>query len=117
VDRGIEQEVIMKRLVVTVAAAALVIGTVQTEAADRQVCLRADHIDHTKVVNTSTVLFYMKDGKVWQNNLPTACNGLALHGFTAIGHEMEFCGGQGINILEVNQACSLGSFTAPSGPT
>jgi hypothetical protein len=105
----------MKVFVLAAAVAGLAIGTAQagTEGTMSRggVCLWSYNVDHTHVVNPSTVLFYMKDGKVWQNNLPTPCNGLKLHGFALIGHEEEFCGSQPISILETHEACALGTFT------
>lgn len=104
----------MKTLILAAAALAIAAGTAQ--AAPDQVCLTSYKIDHTKVVNPSTVLFYMKDGKVWQNDLPVPCSGLEFHGFVMVGHQDEFCGMQGISVVQTHQACSLGRFTPYTAP-
>jgi hypothetical protein len=101
----------------TLILAAAVFGVAAGAAhASDQVCLTSYKIDHTKVVNPSTVLFYMKDGKIWQNDLPVPCPGLEFHGFVMVGHQDEFCGMQGISIIQTNQACSLGRFTPYVAP-
>jgi len=78
----------------------------------KQVCLEAYLIDHTHVVNASTVLFYMRNGKIWQSNLPTPCPGLLMHGFVAKAGYTEICGGaQGITVIQTGEVCQLGPFT------
>jgi hypothetical protein len=112
----------MKSLVLAAAVLGLVAGTAQagTESpatSGGSVCLWSYNIDHTKVVNPSTILFYMKNGKVWQSNLSVPCNGLQFHGFVMVGHEEEFCGGaQSISVLETHETCHLGKFAAYSAP-
>lgn len=109
----------MRSMIVAALAAILLTGSAQAESSaskkspeGRQVCLQAQFIDHTKVVNPRTVLFYMRGGKVWQNNLKTPCNGLTFHGFTVVGHETEICAGQGITVITTHEACALGGFVA-----
>lgn len=85
-------------------------------ASDGPKCLASQFIDHTHVANISTVLFYMKDGKVWQNDLPAPCSGLQFHGFVIHGQESEICGGQGIRLIESGQVCILGRFSAYQAP-
>jgi hypothetical protein len=108
----------MRSMIIAVSAALLLTGSAQAKGTpDRgQVCLQAPLIDHTKVVDPSTVLFYMRDGKVWQNNLPTPCNGLKLHGFTVVGHQTEICARQGITVITTKEVCALGGFVAYARP-
>jgi hypothetical protein len=81
-------------------------------AADGPTCLQSQFIDHTHTVNPSTVLFYMRDGKIWRNDLPQPCPGLNFYGFVVQGHDSEICGGQGINIIKAQTTCTLGkNFT------
>ncbi len=97
--------------------AALSIGAAQAQGMqdpNHRVCLNIDMpgaVDHTKTVDASTILFYMRDGKVWKNTLKAPCPGLAFHGFTYVTHYAELCGNEGINVLVTHQACSLGDFT------
>ena len=97
---------------IVIAAFGLALASAPAVAKAPPVCLVAHMIDHTHVVNPSTVQFVMKDGKVWQSNLHAPCNGLNFHGFEIIGHSDEFCGGQGISVIETHEVCQLGNFTA-----
>ena len=108
----------MKTIAITVLiGGALFSGGMPASAAAGLTCLQSELIDHTHVVNPSTVLFYMKDGKIWQNDLPQPCGGLAFNGFVVRGHQMEICGGQGITVIKTHQACVLGKkFTAYQAP-
>ena len=128
----------MKTLAIGVAVAALSIGALSTGTAGAQsmqspamqsppmqspaagpTCLNIDWpyaVDHTKTVDPSTVLFYMKDGKVWQNNLKSPCPGLSFHGFSYVAHEGEICANGPINVIETHETCSLGKFTAYTAP-
>ena len=123
----------MKAIAIGVAIAALSIGALSIGAAGAQsmqspamqspaagpTCLNIDWpyaVDHTKTVDPSTVLFYMKDGKVWQNNLKSPCPGLSFHGFSYVAHEGEICANGPINVIETHETCSLGKFTAYTAP-
>lgn len=95
------------------------IGSAQagTEAAaPGPACIQSQFVDHTHAVNPSTVLFYMRGGKVFQNDLRGSCSGLAFHGFVVTGHNSEICGGQGITVIETHQVCQLGKFSAYVAP-
>ena len=76
------------------------------------VCLWTYQIDHTHVVNPRTVLFYMKDGHVWRNDLKTPCRGLEFNGFVFVSRSDEICGPEiGIRVIRTGEACSLGEFS------
>lgn len=89
--------------------------------ANPPVCLRLDmpkNIDHTHVVDDRTVLFYMRDGKIWKNTLKSPCPGLLFHGFSFLTHYPEVCSNaQGIQVLVTGQVCSLGEFTPYQAPS
>ncbi len=82
-------------------------------------CLPTRDIDHTHVVDATTVQFVMKNGAVWQNALAAPCPGLKFHGFTFVTHGAdEVCSdGQGIRVLVTQQVCQLGAFTAVPAAT
>lgn len=88
----------------------------QVSAAEAPVCLQSRSIDHTHVVDSKTVLFYMRGGQIWQNDLPAPCTGLNLHGFVVRAGYGEICGGQGVTLLQVQEACMLGKFKPYSAP-
>ncbi len=105
----------------TVAAGAQPAGAPADQS--RPVCIRpfdspTGSIDHTHVVDPQTVLFYMRDGKVWKNSLRSPCRGLMFHGFTFLTHQDEVCSNaQGIQVVETGEVCQLGAFTPYSPPT
>lgn len=102
------------KLIVAVAAFAVLAAGQAFAAGDqnKMVCLQAFKVDHTKTVDASNILFYMKDGKVWKSTLATPCTGIELSGFEMVGHPDEFCGGaQTVKVLTSGVVCKLGNFT------
>ncbi|HTQ14043.1 MAG TPA: hypothetical protein VMH86_09220 [Rhizomicrobium sp.] len=81
-------------------------------------CLQIRDVDHTHVVDATTVEFHMKNGAVWTNKLPAPCPGLKFHGFSYVAHDTdEVCSNsQGIRVLVTDQVCQLGAFTPAGGP-
>lgn len=75
-------------------------------------CVPANMVDHTKVLDQSNILFYMRDGKVWHSHLSPPCVGLRDSGFVMDSHFTEFCGGaQAIHLMKGGATCQLGEFT------
>lgn len=87
-------------------------------ARSKPVCIRSIDIDHTKVPDSRTILFYMKDGKVWKNTLMNDCVGLKFDGFiyspTPPG---DICDNmQTIRVLRLGTVCMMGAFTPYTPP-
>jgi hypothetical protein len=67
---------------VPLAAASLLSGTLlaptfaEEKLLDAEQCIRMTSIDHTRVVDESNILFYMKGGEIYLNRLPHRCPGL-----------------------------------------
>ena len=108
---------------IAAALAGLMIATTAASAAgdDRTApksqCLWAYMIDHTTYVKPNTLLFHMKNGKIYQNALATPCNGLAFHGFVYVVHADTVCGNaQSIRVLETHEVCQLGAFAPYEKP-
>ncbi|MEI9888986.1 MAG: hypothetical protein WDN08_21290 [Rhizomicrobium sp.] len=80
-------------------------------ADDPPICLQIRAIDRTTVVNPKTILFRMKDGKVYRNAMRTACLGLKFHGFVYRLNTDEICGSESIRVLNTDEVCTLGKFT------
>lgn len=108
-----------KPLAAAAGAAALLAATAAfaqgagpgTTTGGNHVCLWTYQIDHTHVVDPQTVMFYMKDGHVWRNDLKTPCPGLQFHGFSYVTRSDQICGPEiGIRIIRTGQACVLGDF-------
>ena len=112
----------MKMLVVTgflaaVTALPALAQNTPTPVTPRQICIRpfdtpTGSIDRTKVVDPQTVLFYMRDGKIWKNTLRGPCRGLEFHGFSFVTHYDELCSNAAaIQVIETGQVCQFGYFT------
>lgn len=106
----------MKTLVIAIAIMGLATGSAQTATPAVPNCLATHSIDHTKVVNTSTVLFYMRGGTTWQNTLSAPCSGLTAHSFSLIGRNQQLCAkARGISVTATHQLCQLGNFSVYTG--
>ena len=86
---------------------------------NKVVCLQTYLIDHTQVVDDSTILFYMRGREVWKNSLPHQCFGLRMSGgFQYETSINEICSNlQTIRVIEqgggprFGSTCMLGVFT------
>lgn len=82
------------------------------------ICLDPTFIDHTQIVDDSTILFHMRGGKIWKNTLASRCFGLKMQG----GFAYEVQGGticsnmQTIRVLNQGSICALGEFTPYTPP-
>lgn len=75
-------------------------------------CLVVYQIDHTEIVDRSTILFHMKDGKVWKNTLQAPCVTLPGEGFIYEPKYDEVCDNiEHIRVLRTREVCLLGIFT------
>ena len=109
---------------IVLAAAALAFSAVSANAGmdvsagGHGVCLYPHEVDHTQVVDASTVLFHMKDGKIWKNTLKGPCPGLKFHGFAYVSNDVdEICSNaMPISVIESGEVCSLGAFTPYTPP-
>lgn len=74
-------------------------------------------IPRTKVLDPRHVLFYTREGQVWENTLKSNCRGLMFHGFNVVGHEGEICSNAtSIRVIESGETCQLGAFTPYTPP-
>lgn len=111
---------------VLLAAFAILPAQAQTGPAPGKaapVCIRpfdnnTGSLDHTKVLNPTTIVFYMRDGKVWKNTLKAPCPALQFHGFSYVTHQDEVCSNaQAIQVLVTGEICQLGEFTPYTPPS
>jgi hypothetical protein len=92
------------------------------ETKPQQICIRpfdtpTGSIDHTQVVDPQTILFHMRDGKIWKNTLHAPCRGLEFHGFSFVTHYDELCSNAvAIQVIDTGQVCQLGYFTPYTPP-
>lgn len=100
-------------LALLLAGSALAETTKTPAATPENVCLRTNEIDHTTSPDDKTILFYVRQGKVWRNALVTNCPMLSVNGFEySPTPSREICGNmQSIRVLRTGSVCLLGSFT------
>jgi hypothetical protein len=83
------------------------------------VCLDPQYIDNTQATNSRTILFRMKNGEVWRNDLARPCPDLVSQpgGFSQLVHVDRICANvQEITVNATGMVCRLGEFTRVSGP-
>ncbi len=104
--------------VATLAAAAVLLASsagveVQGQASSRAaVCLNARNIQRTEIQDDRTILFHMRDGKVWQNRLRQICPMLKTSSYTQVLHNDQVCSNQQfIHVTQTGDTCALGDFT------
>ncbi len=81
--------------------------------APANVCLNPSNIQRTEAPDDRTVVFYMRDGKVWQNRLKTACPMLRTSPFTQVlrAGGLVCANQQSIQVAQTGSTCVLGDFT------
>jgi len=107
----------MKTFISALVATAIAAGATAPALAS-PVCIQSRMIDHTSVQDSKTVLFHMKDGKVWRNSLQNSCPSLNFHGFVMnMGPTDTVCSNQqSISVLKTHETCMLGEFTPNGSP-
>lgn len=99
----------------TLAALIALVGCTEKPAPDgqQQTCLPTYQIDHTQIVDKSTILFHMRDGHVWKNTLPQPCGGLMTSdGFAYEPRADQLCDNlEHIHVLRTGSVCMLGAFS------
>lgn len=96
----------------------LVTGAVAAETKmsgkEGMTCLNLTNIQQTKVVSDSAILFRMRDGKYYVNQLPNKCSGLKFEdGFAYSTSIAQLCDNvEIITVLRRGNSCGLGKFTA-----
>lgn len=95
-------------LAVTAAAAADV-----KSAKEGMTCLNLSNIQQTKVVSDEAILFRMRDGRFYVNELPNKCSGLKFEdGFSYSTSIAQLCDNvEIITVLRRGTSCGLGKFT------
>lgn len=74
-------------------------------------------IPHTKVLDPQHILFYTREGQVWENTLKSPCRDLMFHGFVFTGREDEICSNAtAIRVIESGETCTLGAFRPYTPP-
>lgn len=96
------------------AVPAILLAVSSSAAADPQgsgnKCIQTWQIDHTKVPDDKTVIFYMKDKSAYQSTLQSVCPELRINGFSYVATPpAQLCGNmQAIRVLRTGSVCLLG---------
>jgi hypothetical protein len=105
----------MSRIRSLVAAAVLLAPSAATpvQAADApKVCLNASEIQRTEVPDDRTIIFHMRDGKVWRNSLRTVCPMLKVSPYTQkLNGDLVCSNQQFIHVTLTGDDCVLGDFS------
>ena len=81
------------------------------------VCLNVRDIQRTETPDDRTILFHMRDGKVWRNTLKTVCPMLKFSSFTEVLNTDQVCANQQfIRVTLTGDQCVLGDFTPVAAP-
>lgn len=99
--------------VAVLAALAAPASAFAADAAGKPVCLDVNRIDHTEVLNSRQILFYMYGKKVWVNTLTNNCSTLTRQdGFAWESSITKYCDNvEIIRVLRTGEVCTLGAFT------
>jgi hypothetical protein len=104
------------------AGAALVLAAsapaeVPVPSASSSFCINVRNIQRTEVQDDSTILFHMRDGRVWQNRLRQICPMLKTSPWTQVLHNDQVCSNQQfIHVIQTGNTCSLGDFSLVGAP-
>lgn len=76
------------------------------------VCLKTEDIERTEIVSDKSILFHMRDGKIWRNDLRIACPMLKVSPYTEKLTTGLVCANQQfIHLALTGNDCALGNFT------
>ena len=77
-----------------------------------RVCLNLRDIDHTRTPDDRTIVFHMRDGKIWQNKLRSICPMLHTSPYSQVVYTDQVCSNQQfIRVEQSGYTCVLGDFT------
>ena len=105
-------------LITPVGGAALLFAAsaaTQVQAADANppnVCLNVTQIQRTEVPDDQTIIFHMRDGKIWRNRLRTVCPMLKISPYTQkVNGDLVCSNSQFIHVTLTGNDCVLGEFS------
>lgn len=89
------------------------------DSPERRHCLSIARIYRTQIVDDGTILFHMRDGAVFKNELPQRCYGLRIqNGFGYATPLDRVCDVDIIQVIGGSLSrCRLGTFEQIEGPT
>jgi hypothetical protein len=110
--------IVMNRITYFAVSALLLVSSSsaydQTAASrSANVCLNVREIQRTETPDDRTIIFHMRDGKVWSNRLKTVCPMLKVSSFTQVlrSGDLVCSNQQFIHVTLTGDDCSLGEFS------
>jgi len=103
-------------LIVPLAAAVLALSAetptdVQAAPSPDKVCLNVRDIQRTETPDDRTIVFYMRDGKIWRNRLKSICPLLKTSPYSQVLRNDQVCANQQfIHVAQSGYTCVLGGF-------
>ena len=91
------------------------VGALPIEAARANVCINIhDIVSSAPNRDATSIIFKMRDGRVWRNDLQGSCPDLKFNGFawSLRGTEQVCDSQQSITVIQSGEVCLLGKFTA-----
>ena len=80
-------------------------------------CINVRDIQRTEIQDDQTIVFHMRDGKLWQNRLRRLCPMLKTSPYTQVLHSDLVCANQQfIHPTRTGDTCALGDFTLVGAP-
>jgi hypothetical protein len=110
-------EIAVRLLALLLSVMALLAASVtqHSEAAapnGANVCLNPRDIERTQVLSDRVILFHMRNGAIWRNDLRTACPMLSVSSYTEKLTTNLICANQQfIHVTLTGDDCVLGGFT------
>ena len=99
-------------LMLILALSAQEITVYAADANPPKVCLNVMQIQRTEVPDDRTIIFHMRDGKIWRNALKTVCPMLKTSPYSQILNGDLVCSNQQfIHVLMTGNDCVLGDFS------
>jgi hypothetical protein len=102
---------------VLLASSALALSAatqVQAQAQGGNICLNVTEIRSSQAVDNRTIVYRMKDGKVWRNTLAAPCPELVSFSAGAYSQELHtdyLCANTQTITVKSGMVCRLGEFT------
>ena len=97
------------------AAAASMSQPVQSRTEGANVCLNVIYLQNTKPTDVRTIMYTMKNGEVWRNDLATPCPDLIYHSAGGYSQKSAVGGWICANTQQITtqsgMVCRLGPFT------
>jgi hypothetical protein len=99
------------------ASSAMVLSSatqVQAQAQGGKICLNVTEILSSQAVDNRTIVYRMKDGKVWRNTLAAPCPELVSFSAGAYSQELHtdyLCANTQTITVKSGMVCRLGEFT------